>query len=356
MIQEHLIKLPIEENSIVSKELDIFYNRIMSLNRSITILMIKSYFQDQTIRIADILAGTGIRTLRLIKELLQNKEYFILVNDKNPKLNEVFEQGLKLNFNDDEIKEIQTKILVTNKDANLALNENKFFDYIDVDPFGSPNPFLDTSIQRIKNKGMIAITATDTAPLSGTYPKACKRKYYANPLRNHLMHEIGLRILIRKAQLIGMQYDKALIPVLSLSTHHYMRVFFKIKKSKEECNNIVKQHQFIDENAKIIDKDEFGKIWTGNLYDKELIKNMLDNDYEDKELNKTLNKIFNEYDCLGFVDTHEISSKYKIEIKKIDKIISELKKKGFEASRTHIKETGIKTNANIDDILKVINT
>ena len=68
------------------------------------------------------------------------------------------------------------------------------FDYIDVDPFGSPNPFLDAAIKRIARDGILAVTATDTAPLCGTYTNACRRKYWAVPLRNELMHEIGIRI------------------------------------------------------------------------------------------------------------------------------------------------------------------
>jgi len=358
MIQEHSIKLNIITEPIVSKRLDIFYNTIMSLNRTITILMMKTYFKDKKIRIADVLAGTGIRSLRLIKEFLHDKDYFVLLNDKNPEINKTFETALKDNFSDDEIKEIKQNTKITNKDANLAMMQEKFFDYIDIDPFGSPNPFLDTAIKRTKSKGMIAITATDTSALCGTYPKACRRKYFAEPIRNHLMHETGLRILIRKAQLIGMQYDKALIPVLSISTHHYMRVFFKVITSKEKCNEIVKQHKFIDSKSKITDEKKYGPIWIGKLYDKEIVKTMLESskEYDDKQLTKLLTTINDEYDCLGFYDTHEISSEHKIEVKKIDKIIFELKKQGFQASRTHIKDTGLKTDASIKDVLKAINT
>ena len=36
-------------------------------------------------------------------------------------------------------------------------------------------------------------------------------------VRNHMMHELGLRILIRKIQLQGAQFDKALIPCLRIT-------------------------------------------------------------------------------------------------------------------------------------------
>ena len=38
-----------------------------------------------------------------------------------------------------------------------------YFDYIDIDPFGSPNPFLAAAIGRITRNGIVAVTATDTA-------------------------------------------------------------------------------------------------------------------------------------------------------------------------------------------------
>ncbi|MCU0373510.1 MAG: ATP-binding protein, partial [Ignavibacteria bacterium] len=41
------------------------------------------------------------------------------------------------------------------------------FDYIDIDPFGSPCPFLDAAIKRLSRGGILAVTATDTSALAG---------------------------------------------------------------------------------------------------------------------------------------------------------------------------------------------
>ena len=382
---EHSIKINIDQNIdnteitneneliedsdfIVSKQLPVFFNKVMALNRTISALLIKSYFDSyEKLRFADILASSGIRSLRLIKEFLidSNKDYYILMNDLNPKAINKIKETIDLNFTDDERIIIMSKINITKQDANLALLNEKSFDYIDIDPFGSPNIFLDSAVKRIKHNGVIAITATDTSALCGTYTNACRRKYDSIPLRNHLMHEMGLRILIRKAQIIGMQYDKALIPILSISTHHYMRIFLKVIKSKEKCNELLKKHKFIDIDGNPIDcekneKQNYGKLWTGLIYDKELIDKILNlikknEEYiNDSELNKLITTISNEYDYLGFFDTHELARKYNCETKSIDKIISSLVKQGFIASKTHIRPTGIKTNAQLDIVLKTI--
>lgn len=345
-------------DEIVSKKLPVFFNEEMALNRTITIILLKTYFQNNTnIRIADILAATGIRTLRLFKEwILKNQiDAKILVNDLNLNFKEKLNELIEKNFNDDEKQIISKTIEISINEANKALLNNKVFDYIEIDPFGSPNPFLDSAIKKIKNGGIIAITATDTAPLCGTYTLTCRRRYDSIPLRNHLMHEIGLRILIRKAQTIGMQYDKALTPLLSLSTQHYMRIFFKVESSKLKCNEILKKHNFIDENAKIINFEKYGKVWTGPIYDQELISNMIkNNEYEDKRVKKLLDTINLEYDCLGFIDLHAIAKKNSLETKSTTKIIESLINQGYIATRTHIKDTAIKTNAEIDVVINIM--
>ena len=59
----------------------------------------------------------------------------------------------------------------------------------------SPVGFIDSALRSIKNGGIIACTATDTATLCGVYPKVCIRRYGAIPFHSVVMKEIGLRIL-----------------------------------------------------------------------------------------------------------------------------------------------------------------
>jgi len=258
MITEGLAKIEAESPKVVSKQMGVFYNPVMKLNRSMSVYLINAYF-DKPARIADPMAGTGIRAIRLLKEADEKIES-INVNDHSEKAVEIIKKNLELN-------KIKDKTTVNNKDASIFLLESSGFDYIDIDPFGTPNPFLDASIKRLSRNGILAVTATDTAALTGTYENACKRKYWAKPLRNYLMHEIGLRILIRKIQLVGCQYEKALTPLLSYSKDHYYRIFFKCEKGKAKCDEIIKQHKFFQE--------KYGPIWAGQLKDSKLIQKML---------------------------------------------------------------------------------
>ena len=273
------------------------------------------------------LAGSGIRGIRFFKELNKGIIKNICFNDIDKKSADMIKYNLKSN----NIK--SNRYEISNEDANLFLLKSKGFDYIDIDPFGSPNPFLDAAIKKIRRNGILAVTATDTAPLAGTYPEACKRKYWALPLRNELKHEIGIRILTRKIQLIGAQYDRALIPVFSYFKDHYYRIFLINNKGKKKADGIIKQHGNFNGS---------GPMWLGRLWDKELVDKMYSN-MPDKFL-KTI-KEESKIDTVGFYDIHELCRKHKLNIPKIDKLLK-------YGSRTIFNEFGLKTKLKEKEIIK----
>jgi tRNA (guanine26-N2/guanine27-N2)-dimethyltransferase len=175
--QEGKVKLNIDNiPKTVHAGMEIFINPEMKTNRDVSISLLK-YFLEQRKNpiIALPLAGSGIRALRILHELNITKQQ-VYTNDSN-------KSAVKFMKSQDLIK-------VTNHDARIFMLQKKY-DYIDIDPFGSPVPFADIAVQQVKHKGILAITATDTAPLSGTYPVTCKRRYAANPHRGSIGHETG---------------------------------------------------------------------------------------------------------------------------------------------------------------------
>jgi tRNA (guanine26-N2/guanine27-N2)-dimethyltransferase len=163
----------------------------------------------------------------------------------------------------------------------LLLLTSRGFDYIDIDPWGTPNPYLDSACRRISRGGILAVTATDTSALCGTYPNACRRKYWALPKRDSNMHETGLRILIRKIQLVGAQYEKGLIPVYSYSREHYMRVFLRIEKGKSMVDRIIGFHDFLNGS---------GPLWTGKLWEEDLADKIFKNSFFGNNQRRIKNK------------------------------------------------------------------
>jgi len=332
----------------ISKDLEVFYNPLMKSNRDFTILFLNSLKKlkifDKKITIGLPLAGSGIRAIRLLKETNMISKLYINDYDKTAIKN------IKKNFRLNKIK--KTNIEITNKDANEFLILNKGFDFIDLDPFGSPNPFLDTSIKRLSRGGFLAITATDTAALTGTYPQTTLWKYWAKTYLNPEKHEIGLRILIRKVQLVASQYERSLVPVLSYVKEHYYRVIFICKKSKTEAAEIIKQHKYYVPN---FFEKTVGPLWTGNINNKEILNEMIKlcKDNEQKNFLELLIKE-SEVNRVGFIDLHEYMRKKKKQGIRHEELIEKLKSKGHLASRTHFSYKGIKTNINLEELNKII--
>ncbi len=384
LIAEGSAVIKIKKAKKISKEMDVFYNPIMKLNRDISILLLRQF---PPMNICDPLAASGIRSIRFAKEL---KYKSIAINDINKKAVKSIKYNLKFNkLNNNK------KLKIYSDDANLFLLKSSGFDYIDIDPFGSSNYYLDAAIKRISRNGILAVTNTDTAALTGTYPKSCIRKYWAVPKLDYMMHETGLRILIRKIQLIGMQYEKALFPIFSYFNDHYFRVFFKCIKGKKICDEIALEHGMFN---------DAGPLWLGRLWDNKLVSSMYDtllknNNKKINTLNKS-NKNYNtmikksmkinkksmilnngnpiknlnkngkstneiimnnnqnellkflktikdesKINSIGFYDLHYIAEKKKLGAMdtKIN-IIKKIKRKGCRASGTHFSGTGIRSN------------
>ena len=369
-IKEGSAEIFIPKEGKISKKLPVFYNPIMQLNRDITILLLQQF---PIVNLCDPLAASGIRAIRFAKEL---KYKSIIANDLSEKATALIKKNIEHN---------KVKFVIKNEDANIMLLNSKGFDYIDIDPFGTSNSYLDSAVKRISRNGILAVTNTDTAALTGTYPKACIRKYWSVPKRDYMMHETGLRILIRKIQLIGMQYDKALLPIFSYFKDHYFRIFFQCSKGKKLCDEIAEKHGMIN---------DAGPLWVGNLWDSKLVSKMystmlkdynkkvnttyklnnnktMDN-YENKKIikNNIINnaqnnkgllrflKIIKEeskINVVGFFDIHDIVEKEKLKtIKKKEKIIKKIKKRGFKATNTHFSGTGIRSNISYDRLISLL--
>ncbi len=337
-IVEGKAKIEVERRKIVSKEMTVFYNPAMELNRTISVALLNCV-DKKNMQIGSPLAGSGVREVRFLLELSSDKIDNISINDYSEDAVKSIKKNLSLN----KLKQKKGKIDVFQEDANLFLLNSTGFDYIDIDPFGTPNPFLDAAAKRIARDGILAVTATDTAPLSGTYPDACMRKYYAKPLRNEIMHEVGLRILIRKCQLVAAQYDKALIPIYSYAREHYMRIFFRCEKGKQRADDIMSQHSmFMDA----------GPMWVGKLWDEKLAVKIFEyirnSDYTKKnDVLKMADQIANEskINSIGFYSIPMLIKRNEFKaMPKQEKIIKRIIEKKYNAAVTHFEANSIRSD------------
>ena len=341
----------------ISKKLPVFFNPDKEFDRSVSVIFIKSL--NRSLKMLDLLAASGARGIRILKETKNIEE--LNLNDMNSLAVKEIKKNLKMN---------KLKAEVTNLDSREYLaTTSKYFDYIDVDPFGSPNPFLELSISKLRNNGILSITATDCGALYGTYPKAGLRKYHSYTFKTNYSHEVGLRILVKHAIMKSAEQEVALTPILVHQTRHYFRAYFRAERGAKKCDALIKQIKFLSHCNSCLrreiadipklkcdcgkDMKILGPLFAGKLQDKNLLKEMRKIN-KDKRIEKLLNTLISELDTIGFYDISKLSSKLKISVPKIDKLFKALEKNGFKASRTHITGEGFKTDADYNSITEAM--
>jgi tRNA (guanine26-N2/guanine27-N2)-dimethyltransferase len=336
-----------------SKDKVPFYNPSMELNRDLSIIVAQWLINNskKQVKFLDGLSASGIRGIRFANEL--DGDFEVTVNDWNSDAYILIEKNLE--------KLKLKNIISLNCNLNSLLSESKF-DYIDIDPFGSPVYFIDSAMRSISNYGILVCTATDTATLCGSYPKVCLRRYGAVPFHSIVMKEIGLRILIGFICRAAGIYNKGIKPLICYSTDHYFRAYIQIVNGTSRANISMKNYSVIKSNDQIgieKTKKDIGPIWTGKLQDKMFVKELRTLLFE-KKLNtkneswKLLDLLEDEADLpIYFYTTDGLASNLKKSPPKMRNVFEKLKNNNYEVCKTHFSQTGFKTNAPLKEIEKL---
>ena len=327
-----------------------FYNPSMELNRDLSILVCQWLINSNKkhLRLLDGLAASGIRGIRFANEI--DGDFDVTINDWNPDSFILMDKNIK------KLKLKNTTAL--NRNLNSLLSESKF-DYIDIDPFGSPVKFIDSSMRSISHDGLIACTATDTATLCGVYPKVCLRRYGARPFHSPVMKEIGLRILLGVLCREAGKYEKGIQPILSYTTDHYFRIYVRVKSGTSYANESINKVSTISSKEVPLSSDkgiDIGPLWTGELQLKRAVQEIR-TILSEKQL-KTKSELWKLLDLLEeesaasmfFYTADNLASILKTSPPRMKNIFEQLKNKGYAVNRTHFSDTGFKTNAPRKDI------
>lgn len=338
----------------------VFYNPEMLENRDLSYVAAKTFFQQVDIEnpnIADPLTGTGIRGLRY-GELGE-----VYLNDANENAVERTEKALTENNVD---------ATVSNKDANVFLSGMPgYFHFIDLDPYGPFTPFLDSTARAANYNSFVGLTATDNSAPTGSYPTVCQRRYGSRPLKNGFMHETAMRIYIKEAFQNFARYDKCFEPRFCFQHQHYSRIIGRVTESKKRTNRSLENIGYLSycdecgwrklERVRECEHcggevEYAGPLWTGKLSDSRFTEKMLENILKEWEGSKEiLELVHRESEIVTpFYDLHELASRHDVSVPKRDKVIKALDDKGYPVSRTHFGPTGIRTDAQFKEILKIL--
>lgn len=346
----------------------VFYNPTMEFSRDINVACVQTFADSLNkkfeITYLDALSASGIRGLRVANEA----QLEVTLNDYN----DAAYQLIKRN-----VKRLQLNARVKHSDANALMSEERF-GVVDIDPFGSPAPFIDAACRSALN--MICVTATDTAPLSGAHFNAGVRRYGALPLNTEYHAETGIRILIGKIVREFVKYDKSAYPVLAHASQHYYRVYLRIKRGARLADACLSSLGYIfhclrcghrhvvpglapmqvcvcascDNELAIA-----GPLWLGALHDRYFCKTVLKNLENGvfrtkKQACKTITLCLNELNVVTFFDYHKLFKQLNCPPIPIEALLNGLRSIGFQASRTHFSGTSVKTDANVTILKDVL--
>ena len=384
-IKEGEVTLLVPTQSVTQMEppkFPAFFNPAAKFNRDISILIYR-HFIDQSrknISFVDSMCGLGARGVRVGKEIPQIQK--VVFND----FNLLSAQTAKVNAM---INNIYHKSdFYTSETCNFlscSANFDNRATVIDLDPFGTPAPFLDCILRGVENEGMISITATDTAVLQGVYPRVCYRKYYGIPLRTRYSLEIGTRLLLSSTALVASRLDLYINPIFAHSYRNYVRIYCKVSKSNYLANKISDKLGYIfhcfecgyrglmkkcpsDIECPLCQKRMRmgGPLWVSHMFDKNVILKILAEIVQSKtkmtnivryvKQNKDPIKKFFEIASkeLDHIPYHYNSDEFgkimKNSTHPLSKIIDKLIHDGYDTSPTIFSSTGFKTEANIQEI------
>jgi len=354
----------------------VFYNPRMEFSRDLAVLFLRVFtgMREKPLEVCDPLAGSGARGIRYVKEVPCISS--VVFSDLNEDAIPLIKENAKINS-------VEGKVTVACRDANLLLSEHvepgRRFDYVDVDPFGTPSTFVDSAIRATKNGGIIALTATDTAPLCGIYPRACVRKYGGLPLRGEFCHETGLRLMIGDAVTEALKHDFGTKVLLSYSADHYFRAYLQLSLGAKKGDESAAKMGYIlhcpscgwRSPAGLGDAllcscpscsgplRRGGPLWLGELGDGAFLSALASCDSSGmgtrKRIAKFLLLLLGE---LGLPPTYylidEICSRIRRDVPQLAMVIDSLKECGYRAAPTHFHPKAVKTDAPLQDLTKTV--
>ena len=319
-----------------------FYNPTMGVNRDLSAIVLSKWPRPLG-ALLDGLAATGAWGIRMALEVGPGHLAF---NDRSRDATRLTCENLRRNGL---TADVHTGDL-------LAYLGERQYDFVDIDPFGPPTPFLVAAFGAAKESSGIGITATDTAVLCGTYPKACEKRYGARPLRSAQGAEIGLRILLGYCDRLAADGGRQIRPILAFSAEHFLRVHVLVESgsSSGSIGYVVRVSPGRFIVASGADQGAIGPLWLGPLGDAAVMRRLQPSPWSSAASARLLSLLKAECDMPPFfVTTDELAAGERHSAPRIDRFIGGLREIGYRATRTHFHPQSVKTDAPPQDYARI---
>ena len=352
----------------------VFYNPVMETNRDTAVLMLRAHQRlvGRGVTACEPMAGSGVRGIRLALEVEGVER--VVMGDLSP-------SAVRLGELNAERNGVSDRVGFRLLDANLLMSLHCYpggrLDYVDVDPYGSPAPFMDTAVRSVNNHGVVSFTATDMAPLCGVNPKACERKYGAAPLAGGFCHETAVRLVTGAVVRAAAVHEKAATPLFSYYSDHYVRVYCRLDRGKRQADARLAQTGYVKYCPGCLHRETSmdnkaepctvcgsetrvgGPLWLGEQSDPEITSSIL----EDSTLgylagSKAVELVRLAVDERGyppwFYDIDGVCSQLGTRSMATEEALTLIREAGFRGSKAHYGGRAIKTDASMVELKKVL--
>ncbi|WP_336036096.1 tRNA (guanine(26)-N(2))-dimethyltransferase [Halobacterium yunchengense] len=342
---------------------DVFFNPTQELNRDVTVAALSAYREREprAETYLDAMAASGVRGVRAAAN-----GWAATLADLDPDAVELARENLARNGLDGTVVE---------RNVNSLLHDDgRYFDVVDLDPFGSPVPFADAAFANARN--LVCVTATDTAPLCGAHFESGVRKYGAVPRNTDYHAEMGLRVLLSALARTAARYDVGVTPVLSHVSDHYVRTYLDLSHRATDADAALDELGYVYHCQECLHREReyglvahppeacahcggrqvlpAGPIWLGPAHDREFVARVREHVTDDmgtaERARRLLDAVAGELHEPTHFDQHRLYKQWSEPAIAMDDFLAALRDAGLAASRTHFGGTTFKTDGALADV------
>jgi tRNA (guanine26-N2/guanine27-N2)-dimethyltransferase len=283
-------------------------------------------------------AATGVRGLRLLGESGMFRSF--LFTESNPDAFRVLERNVAG-------REGARAVHADGRTSPAGVP----FDYVDVDPYGSPVPFVAAAFEAVRPGGVLGVTATDMIVLAGAQPAAAMRRYGARTIRGRLGPESGLRILLAYLAREARASGRSIRPLLGYVRDHHVRAYVEVGPAGPSPPDPVAT---IDpetwDGPPLGGPGPFGPLWLGPIVDPGTIARVQvpSTAERPREVERFLDRLREEAGVPRpfYYEPNVLAGRLGLRAPpSIASFVAALNVRGFRAVRTHARPEGVRTDA-----------
>jgi tRNA (guanine26-N2/guanine27-N2)-dimethyltransferase len=324
------------------KRTAVFYNPAMALDRDLGVAVLTAWRtrMGHSVRGWEMMGATGVRALRLLNETEALDS--LLCTDAHPMALAVLSANAA--------RVAPDRTTVDQRDARDP-PDGPAFGYVDLDPFGSPMPYLASALSALAPDGLLGVTATDLMVLGGVTRGACERKYRATPIRGRFAPEAGLRILLAALEREARTRGLALHVWLAYAHDHYVRAYVSLPRG--ESTDALESRSISPaswDGPNLPPGGPYGPLWLGPLFDPGFVPNVQPpvSAARPREVLELIQRFHEEsrVDRPFYYEPNEIARSLHLpEPPSLASLRSGLEAEGWGTARTHARASGFRTTA-----------